>query len=304
VSLEVRHLRALDAIAREGTVTAAAARVHLTQSAVSHMIRGLEDQLGVPLFRRDRSMEPTDAGERVLRCARIVLDEIDRTEHEIGRMRDGYRGVLRLTTQCYTCYHWLPSILERFGTEFPEMDLHIVPEATRDPDVALRDGGLDLAVVHERTVTPGVTATKLFRDELVAIVSPEHPWASREYVDAKDFAAETVVLHSDAEDSALYRWVLDPAGVRPRRVLELQLTEALLELVKSGRAVSVMASWAVAPAVRAGSVTPVRITRKGLFREWFAAVPERLRGSRPVDALVRLLKRDALSTAEKCSSIE
>ena len=68
-------------------------------------------------------MEPTDAGERVLRCARIVLDEIDRTEHEIARMRDGYRGVLRLTTQCYTCYHWLPAILERFGEEFPEMDL-------------------------------------------------------------------------------------------------------------------------------------------------------------------------------------
>ena len=78
-------------------------------------------------------------------------------------------------------------------------------------------------------------------------------------------------------------------------MLELQLTEALLELVKSGRAVSVMAAWAVAPAVRAGSVAPVRITRKGLFRDWFAAVPERLRGSRPVGALVRMLKRDALS---------
>ena len=126
--LEVRHLRAIAAIQREGTVTAAARRLYLTQSAVSHLLKDLETRLGVDLFDRERGMEPTEEGKRLLRSARVVLDELDRAEYDLAQLRDGYQGVLRVTTQCYTCYHWLPRILSRFRDRFPEIDLQIVPD--------------------------------------------------------------------------------------------------------------------------------------------------------------------------------
>src|SRR5262245_41637485 len=125
--LEIRHLQLVKAIAEEGGVTRAGRRLHLTQSALSHQLRDAEERLDVRLFDRiGKRMVLTPAGERLLRSARGVIEEMESTEQEIRRdaSRDG--GRLRLTTQCNTVYHWLPSRLRLFHQAHPEVDLQVV----------------------------------------------------------------------------------------------------------------------------------------------------------------------------------
>lgn len=301
-ALEVRHLRAIDAIEREGTVTAAAGRLHLTQSAVSHIVRDMETRLGVQLFRRDRGMELTPEGERLLLTARRVLGEIEHGEREVAELRDGHRGVLRLTTECYTCYHWLPAILRRFAEEHPGIDLQIVPEAIARPIEALMQDELDVALVHQPPDPgSGIETVPLFEDEVVAVVPPGHTLAERPHLAPEDFRDQVIVLHFDPGESLFVRTFLRPAGVVPRRYLELQLSEAVIESVKAGLGVSAMARWAVAPHVDAGELVEIRLGEDGLRREWHAALSGRRSGWPPVRALVRLLERDALGAAGRCA---
>jgi len=102
--LEVRHLKLLVTVAEEGSVTEAGKRLHLTQSALSHQLRDAEEKLGTALFLRlGRKMVLTPAGERLIVCARRVLDELSSTEVQIEGLNGGSRGVIRLSTECYTC---------------------------------------------------------------------------------------------------------------------------------------------------------------------------------------------------------
>ena len=151
MQLEIRHLKLVAAIAETGSVTLAGNRLHLTQSALSHQLRDAEEQLGVALFeRRDRRMALTAAGERLLQSARTVLEELARAEKEIQECNGNgpAKGVLRLSTECYTVYHWLPPRLRLFQHKFPAVDFQLVIEATDNPFEALLEGKLDLAIVH------------------------------------------------------------------------------------------------------------------------------------------------------------
>jgi LysR family transcriptional regulator for metE and metH len=289
--LEVRYLRIIEAIAKEGGVSSAAKRIHLTQPAVSHALRQLESSLGVRLFvRGPKGMLPTEEGNRLLRSAGIVLDELQQAERELAEHRAGRLGVLRLATHCYTTYHWLPRILKFFLRDFPDVDIQIVPEVTRQPIAALLAEKVDLAIVSCEPDQPGLVAEPLFEDEFVAVMPPHHRLASRPYLEAEDFKDEHLLLHFDAERSILFTQMLIPAGVTPRRVSELHLTEAVVEMVKAGLGISVVARWTVDNHLAAGTLKDVRLTANGLRRTWRAVTLLGRSESEAVKALIDLMR--------------
>ena len=263
----------MDAIAETGTVTAAAMRLHVTQSALSHQLRDIESRLDVRLFERmGRRMVLTAAGARVRESARAILRDLVSAELEIRRL-NGDGGTIRLCTQCNTGYHWLPPLLKQFHARYPSTDVQICVDATPRPLDALLAGEIDLAIMTNPVNDRRVTVTELFRDELVAIVSTSHPWAAKQWIKPSAFAAEHLFIYSaDRSDSYVFRYVLGPAGVEPARVSEVPLTEAIVELVKAGLGVGVVARWAVDPAVRAGQLAAVRITKPGVTRAWTAVM--------------------------------
>lgn len=268
----MRHLKVVAAIAEEASVTRAATRLHLTQSALSHQLRDAEEQLGRPLFeRRSRKMVLTAAGERLLRSARSVLDELDRVEKEIQRSGSAERGLIRLSTQCYTVYHWLPPRLKIFQKKFPAVDVQLVVEATPHPLDALLDGKLDVAIACYPVRNSKIEYTPLARDEMVVLVPPQHPWAAKPFVNPQDFADVDLIIYPPKEESSVLLKFLNPAGVVPRRIREVMLTEAILELVKAGMGVAVLARWAVAPQLASGELRAVRLTREGFYRDWSIA---------------------------------
>ena len=279
------------AVAASGSVTRAASAVHLTQSAVSHQLRDIEERLGTELFLRvGKRMVPTAAGERVLTTARRVLDDIAAAEDDVRRLGTNTSGVLRLCAQCNTGYHWLPPLIEAFRRKCPAIDVVIAVECTMRPLEALLDGRLDLAIITEDVRNRRLRVRPLFDDEHAAIVAPDHPFASRAFVRPEDFVHERLLLYSGStEDSFTIKRILRPAGVEPERISFVMLTEAILAMVKARLGISVMQTWAVEPAIRAGDVRAIPITPTGIRRRWSAATLRAAPYSPAIDLFLDLL---------------
>src|SRR5687768_16914680 len=180
MDLEVRHLRLVRAVAETGSLTRAGAVLHLTQSALSHQLRDIESRLGTALFLRvGKRLTLTPAGERLLVSAREVLSELERTEDAVRQLAGDRRGLLRLTTECYTCYHWLPPILKRYRRAHPRVEVRIDVTATNMPIARLLEGHLDLALVTGPVRDRRIVMKPLFYDEYVAIMAPQHPLAAK-----------------------------------------------------------------------------------------------------------------------------
>ncbi|WP_394835737.1 LysR substrate-binding domain-containing protein [Pendulispora rubella] len=270
--LEMRHLRLVRAIADEGGVTRAAARLHLTQSAVSHQLTELEGRLGVLLFTRvRRQLKLTPAGGHLLEAARTMLTDLARVERELQHAGTRKRETFRIVVECFTAYHWLPPILAALATEYPYVDVRIALGATREPVAALLRGELELAVVSSPVRDRALVVQKLFSDEWTIIVAPDHPLASRPYVSAVELGREKVLTHeAPRADVERFRELMANERASVPRSANVPLTEALVELVKAKQGVGLVSRWAVAPHLARGEVVARRFTRKGLPETWSA----------------------------------
>lgn len=299
--IEVRHLRLVVAISSEGNVTRAAGKLHLSQSAVSHQLLDLERDLGTRLFDRvGKRMVPTVAGGRMVADAGRVLADLGELERRVIEQRPDARIPFRITASCFMSYSWLPTALAHFGASRPNVDLDIVLEATRRAVPALIADEVDLAVVTDPPRDPAYACTEVAVSELVAIASPDHPVIARCKKGALRWSAlhDCELLVFDIADPDLVR--LDRA-IRhahraqsgehlsaPLHVRKIPVTDALLELVRSGRGVGIVDRWAVAPSNRSIRVLPLAPRASRTFHAvWRDANPRKL----PVDELVAVIKR-------------
>ena len=267
--LETRDLRLVVAVAEQGGLTRAAPHLNATQSALSHQLKELETRLGSPLFERvGRRMVPTMRGERLIERARDILSALREAEDALVGATAAPDARIRVATECYTCYHWLPALLERYSAEYPRVEVQVIAEATEDTLSALVTGVIDVAVAHSEVRDRRLTAQRLFKDEIVAIMSPQHRLARREFIEAPDLQGEQFYVYSPFEHSSIYQTILRPAGVPPNRISRVSLTEATIELVKAGLGIAFLARWAVQPHVRARTVRAVSYGRSGMHRTW------------------------------------
>jgi LysR family transcriptional regulator for metE and metH len=273
--VEIRHLRLVVALAEHGSLTSVARLLGLTQPALSHQLRDLEVRLRAPLFERTaRRMVLTPVGEQLTQVARRVLAEVDTFERQVADGEFGaLHGSVRVATECYTAYHWLPSVLREFRNRWPKVELRVAPEHTASPIAALRQGSLDLGIVYHRTADKRIRFEPLFDDEMVVVTAPDHRFAGADYVPVEALGEEHLFHYLWlASGSSAVREILEAADVQPAKTTQLQLTEAILELVAAGFGVAILAKWAVAPAVRAGTVQATRLGKKGHHRTWYAAI--------------------------------
>ncbi|HVG85154.1 MAG TPA: LysR family transcriptional regulator [Vicinamibacterales bacterium] len=270
--LESHHLRLIAQVARTESVTRAADLLNVTQSAVSHQLRELEDKLGTPLFvRSGRRMLLTPAGRLLVEAADNVLQTIARVESQVDQIARHAAGELRVCTHCYTGYSWLPAIVAGLRQRYPAFGLQIVPEYTVDPITALLDAKLDLAIMNDESDDRRLRYRELFDDEHVAVVPASHRWAARPFVTPEEIAAEPLYLFSRSiENSFVVKHVLRPAGLEPAHITYLQLPEGIIEMVKAGMGATVLPKWSIASALASSGLKAIRITRDGVFRKWYA----------------------------------
>lgn len=277
--IELRHLRALVALAESGSVSRAAARLNLTQSALSHQIAALEAYLGLALLERGRRpLRFTAAGEQLLALARRVLPEVDAVRQELARLKaGGATRELRIAVECHTCYDWLMPAMDAYRERHPEVEQDLVPGFHADPLALLATHEADLVIVSEARARRGITYFPLFRYEMVALLARGHGLLARPYLTARDFAAETLITYPVPDRMLdVVRRVLKPAGVNPpRRTAEL--TVAILQLVASRRGIAVLPRWAVAGYLERGYVMARPVGPRGLWGRLYAAVRARER---------------------------
>jgi LysR family transcriptional regulator, regulator for metE and metH len=271
--LEMRHLRMLQAMARTGSVTRAAAMLGLTQSALSHQIREAERRLGLDLFvQRDKRMHLTPAAHSLSEEAGRVLTQLERVEKDIARAGGMMRHIVRIGCGAYSGYRWLPRFLKGFQQAAADIDIEVVADATQRPLQALLERDIDVAVTSGTPDKSSTRSLRLFRDELILIMAPGHPLAKKPVIVAQDLADQVYISYSAiAEKGHEYERFIKPAQVSYRSMLRVELTEAIVELVIGGFGISILSRWAVSHYLRTGVLASARVTHKGLHVNWCAA---------------------------------
>jgi LysR family transcriptional regulator for metE and metH len=208
----------------------------------------------------------------VLEAATRVLEETRSAEDAVRRLAVHGAGQIRVCAQCNTGYHWLPPLLKVFQQKYPHVEVNIVVDMTNRPVDHLLGGRLDLAVLTDAPADPRLRVRPLFKDEMVALVARDHPLARRPWIRPADLASEHLFLYaSDPRESFTVRRILEPAGVTPRRISFVMLSEAIVELARAGLGVGVMPCWSAQGALAAGGLRALSITRRGTHRQWSAA---------------------------------
>jgi LysR family transcriptional regulator for metE and metH len=294
--LELRHLRTLSALAETGSLSKAAERLHLTQSALSHQLKLLETQYDTPLVERDsRPLRLSAAGRCLLELAQQVLPPVEDAERRIAQLVQGAAGELRIAVECHTCFDWLMPAMDAFRDRWPNVEMDLVSGFQSDALALLDSAQADLVVVHDRaTPRGGVVLHPLFRYETVALMSPRHPLARRERLVAEDFRDETLISYPVPEEMLdVCKHLLLPAGIHPRR-RNAELTVAILQLVASNRGIAALPRWSVEPYLERGYVV-ARPIGGGLWCELHAATASSVAETAYMQEFIKLIRDLSLS---------
>ncbi|MCB1404724.1 MAG: LysR family transcriptional regulator [Rhodobacteraceae bacterium] len=271
--LEFRHLRTIRAIHQAGGVGRAADLLNITQSALSHQLKGLEEQCGVELFvRRTKPLRLSAAGMKLLRLADEVLPRIDALEDEFRALIAGKSGRLHIAIECHACFEWLFPVLEKFRHAWPDVDVDIRPGLAFGALPALAREDVDLVISSDPEAMEGVVFTPLFDYEPRFIAASSHPLAKKPFVDAEDFRDEVLITYPmDRGRLDIFSGLLGPARVEPRSVRQVELTAVILLLVASGRGVSVLPDWVLREVRSSSDYVTLPLTEHGMTKRLYAA---------------------------------
>lgn len=274
--LEFRHLRTIKAIHDTGGLGRAADTLNITQSALSHQIKGLEEQAGVELFvRRSKPLKLSAAGKRLLRLAEQVLPQVSALEEEFNGLRAGKTGRLHIAIECHACFEWLFPVLEAFRHNWGDVDVDIRPGLSFEALPALGREEVDLVVSSDPEEIPGVIFIPLFDYEPVFLAAANNPLAKREFIEAEDLRDQVLLTYPvDRSRLDAFTELLTPAKVEPRTIRQVELTAVILMLVAANRGVAVLPDWVLREVRSNADYVTKPLTATGKTKRLYAAVRE------------------------------
>jgi LysR family transcriptional regulator for metE and metH len=274
--LERIHLAIIREVEHQGSLTAAATRLNLTQSALSHAVAKLEDQIGAKIWRREgRSLQPTQAGEFLLAVANRLLPQLSHAEDRLQQFAQGERGKLRIGMECHPCYQWLLKIVAPYLDHWPRVEVDVRQKFQFGGIGALFGHEIDMLVTPDPLFKTGLSFTPVFDYEQVLVVGPEHPLRHVEFVIPGQLAEETLITYPVATDRLdIYTQFLLPAGIIPRQHKPIETTDIMLLMVAHGRGVAALPRWLVEEYATRFNVTPVRLGRDGIAKQIFLGLRE------------------------------
>lgn len=272
--IELRHLKTLSALRDAGSLVEAADRIHLTQSALSHQIKDLEDRLNCSLFiRKTKPISFTAAGRRVLTLADNILPMVKNTERDIVRLACGEAGRLNISIDCHSCFDWLMPTIDCFRKNWPEIEMDLANGFTFAPIPALARGELDLVITSDPVPKNGIHYTPLFSYESLIALSKSHPFAGNKFISAEELSTQTLITYPVNQDRLdIFTRFLDPAGLEPKEVRTAELTLMMLQLVASGRGVAALPNWAIDEYLQKDYLIAKPIGERGIWCTLYAAI--------------------------------
>jgi len=294
--IEFRHLRTIRAIHEAGGMGRAADQLNMTQSALSHQVKGIEEQAGVELFvRRSKPLKLSAAGLKLLAAAEEILPRIAALEAEFEGLVQGKAGRMHIAIECHACFEWLLPVLEAFRKAWPDVDVDIRPGLAFEAMPALRREEVDLVVSSDPEDLDGTDFTPLFDYEPVFVAAASHPLAGREVIEAEDFRGQVLITYP-VERSRLdvFSQLLTPARVEPAAIRQVELTAVILLLVASNRGVAVLPDWVVRQVRYNSDYVTRRLTKGGITRRLYAATRSEDTARPYVAHLIRLARQEAV----------
>lgn len=274
--IERTHLAIIRAVDRQGSLTAAAETLHLTQSALSHSMRKLEEQLGTAIWRREgRQLRPTQAGEYLLALANRLLPQLEHAEERLRQFAQGERGVLRIGMECHPCYQWLLKRVAPYLAAWPLVDVDVKQKFQFGGIGALLGYEIDMLVTPDPLFKPGLRFEPVFDYEQVLVVGAGHPLRAAPFVQPAQLGSETLISYPVAIDRLdVYNQFLMPAGISPKYHKPIETTDIMMQMVAGGRGVAALPRWLVEEYASRMGVFPVRLGNAGIFKQIFLGVRE------------------------------
>lgn len=270
---DVHRLRVFAAVAQHLSFTRAAQGLFLTQSAVSHHIAALENEVGTPLLRREgKKISLTEPGRVLLEHARRVFTAMEEAGAAVKRAARPDVGALRIGASPTACQYLVPESLREFRESYPDFELSVAVGDSPVVAQQLHEGVIDLGLMIRVERDKGLTFHELFTDELGFLLSPRHPWARAGHPEKREIAGQPFILYT--RTSATFRLVerhLLKLQTPLAKFTELGSMEAIKELVKLGLGVSVVAPWIAAPEIAALSLVWLKMPGPPLRRNWVIA---------------------------------
>ena len=274
--LERIHLSIVQQVEKQGSLTAAAGVLHLTQSALSHSMKKLEQQLGTDVWLREgRNLRLTQAGQYLLAVANRVLPQLDLAEERLGQFAQGERGALRIGMECHPCYQWLLKIVSPYLAAWPDVDVDVKQKFQFGGIGALFGYEIDLLVTPDPVQRPGLHFEPVFDYEQVLVVAGNHAFAQQAHVKPAQLVSETLITYPvSPERLDVYTQFLAPAGIAPRRHKTIETTDIMLQMVAAGRGVAALPRWLVDEYADRVAIRAVRLGRQGIAKQIFLGTRE------------------------------
>ncbi len=265
------HLAIVQEVEKQGSLTAAANVLCLTQSALSHSMRKLEQQLGTDIWLREgRSLRLTQAGQYVLAVANRVLPQLTLAEERLRQFAQGERGTLRIGMECHPCYQWLLKVVSPYLAAWPDVDVDVKQKFQFGGIGALFGYEIDLLVTPDPLFKPGLHFEPVFDYEQVLVVGRDHPLARADQVEPQDLLDEVLITYPVPTDRLdIYTQFLMPAGVAPKRHKAIETTDIMLQMVASGRGVAALPRWLAQDYAQKMNVSAVRLGKHGIAKQIF-----------------------------------
>lgn len=286
--IEIRHLKTLAALRDTGSLVEAAHTLNLTQSALSHQIKDLEDRLACVLFvRKTKPPRFTSAGRRLLNLADEVMPMLRSTERDLARLAGGEAGRLYICIECHSCFQWLIPCIDSYRNNWQEVELDLTGGFNFAPLPALVRGDLDLVVTSDPVQLPGIEYVPLFRYEALLALSRKHELAKKTRLQPEDLSEEVLIIYPVEHDRLdVFTSFLDPADVEPKAIRTAELTPMIIQLVASGRGVACLPNWALTEYLQNQTIVARPLGEKGLWATLYAAIREDQRDSPFMDDFI------------------
>jgi LysR family transcriptional regulator for metE and metH len=277
MNIELKHLRTILAIHKTGSLQRATEQLNMTQSAISHQLRYIREQIGVELFVPEtRPLKLSPEGLELIEAAERILSEVDKLKSRFVDLRSGQTGRMFIAIECHACFEWLFPVLNLFRDHHSNVDVDIKPGLAFKAIEALQNEEVDLVISADPEELAGIEFHELFTYEPIFIASRNHPLSKRPYIDAEDFADQNIITYPVPKERLdLFNLLLLPAGIEPLSIRQIELTSVILFLVSANKGVSVLPDWVLQSSRETDHLTQKRLTKKGTSRKLYAAVRRR-----------------------------
>ncbi|MDC1162221.1 LysR family transcriptional regulator [Tenacibaculum sp.] len=292
--MELKYFRLIKTIAEEGSIANATEYLFLTQSALSHQLRELEERLGFKVFHRARNKwELTQEGAELYKLANTLFKSINEGFSAIKHIKEGSKGSIKLSAECQSFFHSIPSFVQKMGILYPEIEIDVTLGVTQQTISQVLSNEIDIAIVTSKPESDELNSIPVFKDEIFVIMHEENVLANLEYLDAFHFEKAHLLINSfPLEGVAVYEQFLKPNKIHPIKISAIPFTEISLSMVEANMGLICAPKWQLNPFKLSKKLIFKSIGKNGLKRNHYLVVKKENRNKKYIHDFITNFEED------------